>query len=66
MADGAEGLQVVQRALAPAAVNRPDVVDLPKMALHWSADHLVELRGSERKDINREIQRELEHTFICF
>lgn len=50
VADGAEGLQVVQRALAPAAVDWLDVVYLPKVALHWSADHLVELRGSRRWD----------------
>ena len=43
MADSAEGLEVVQGALPPPTVDRPDVVHLPEVALHWVTDHLIQL-----------------------
>ncbi|TNN40201.1 hypothetical protein EYF80_049639 [Liparis tanakae] len=41
--EAADEAQVVQRALSSSAVHRPDVVHLPEVAFHRSADHLVEL-----------------------
>jgi len=49
VAHGAERLQVVQRALSSSAVHRPDVVHLPEVAFHRSADHLVELWEESRE-----------------
>lgn len=50
VADGAERLKVVQRALSSSAVDWPNVVDLPEIPFDWSADHLVQLEThTERK-----------------
>lgn len=43
MADGAERLQVVQKALSSSTVHRLDVVHLPEVALYRVTDHLVQL-----------------------
>lgn len=43
MADSAECLQVVQRALASSAVDWTDVVNLPEIPFNRSSDHLVQL-----------------------
>lgn len=43
VADGAERLQVVQKALSSSAVHRLDVIHLPEVAFDWVTDHLVQL-----------------------
>lgn len=50
MADGAKGLQVIQRALSSPTVNRLDVVDLPEIAFNGSPDHLVQLQKKKTKN----------------
>lgn len=53
VADGAESLQVVQRALSSSAVDRPDVVDLPEIPFDRSAYHLVQLETHTEWDNER-------------
>lgn len=51
VADRAERLQVIQGALSSSAVHRPDVVNLPEIPLHRSADHLVQLKTRVKKRV---------------
>lgn len=53
VADGAESLQVVQRALSSSAVDRPDVVDLPEIPFDRGAYHLVQLETHTEWDNER-------------
>lgn len=53
VADGAERLQVVQRALSSSAVDRPDVVDLPEIPFDRSADHLIQLETQTERSGER-------------
>lgn len=51
MTDGAQCLQVIQRALSSSTVDRLDVVDLPEITFNGSSDHLVQLKeqGTSRE-----------------
>lgn len=57
VADSAECLQVVQRALASSAVDRTDVVNLPEIPFNRSSDHLVQLEAHRNTTVSVSVHR---------